>query len=171
MSFSTVCKYSWAKPFLWPKPTRFDFSSSNFNLQGHLRSTLGDSPRQIHIHYKNSSSSLHQQYQMLVSSLQCHSSSWLIVASLLAEKCRPWQCASWCQAPIHRAWNLLHLCEASLLMLHGSNANILCASHVRSINNRWFWKCFHMSFGNGPNSLHLNPFSSLSNLQNTWELS
>jgi len=39
-SLSKLCKY--AKPFCWAKSACFDFSSCNFNVQGHVLSTAGD---------------------------------------------------------------------------------------------------------------------------------
>ncbi len=38
-SFSKLCKNARPKPFCCAKPACFDFSSSNFNLQGHIPST------------------------------------------------------------------------------------------------------------------------------------
>jgi hypothetical protein len=36
-----MCKNAGPKLFWWTKPTCFDFSSSNFNLQGHLLLSIG----------------------------------------------------------------------------------------------------------------------------------
>ncbi len=40
-SLSKLCKNVGPKPFRWANPACFDFSSSNFNLQGHVLSTGG----------------------------------------------------------------------------------------------------------------------------------
>jgi hypothetical protein len=37
-----LCYYAEPKPFCWAKPARFDFSSSNCNLQDSILSTAGD---------------------------------------------------------------------------------------------------------------------------------
>jgi hypothetical protein len=37
-----LCKYAGPKPFCWAKPACFDFSSCNFNVQGHVLSAAGD---------------------------------------------------------------------------------------------------------------------------------
>jgi hypothetical protein len=39
---SNDSKFAGAKPFSGAKPTYFDFSSSNFNVEGHKLSTNGD---------------------------------------------------------------------------------------------------------------------------------
>jgi hypothetical protein len=36
-----MCKNVGPKPFCWAKPTRFDFSSSNFDFQGHILNISG----------------------------------------------------------------------------------------------------------------------------------
>jgi len=41
-SLSKLCKYAGPKPFCWAKPAWLDFSSCNFNVQGHILSTAGD---------------------------------------------------------------------------------------------------------------------------------
>jgi hypothetical protein len=40
-SLSKLCQIAGLKPFFWTKPSCFDFSSSNFNLQGHIMCTGG----------------------------------------------------------------------------------------------------------------------------------
>jgi hypothetical protein len=41
-SHSTLCNYAQPKPISWAKPAYFDFASSNFILQDHILSTIGD---------------------------------------------------------------------------------------------------------------------------------
>jgi len=45
--------YAEQKPFSWSKPACFDFSSSNFTVQGDILSTPGDALTQLHIHFQN----------------------------------------------------------------------------------------------------------------------
>jgi hypothetical protein len=40
-SLSKLCKNAGPKPFCCAKPACFDFTSSNFNLQGHILNTSG----------------------------------------------------------------------------------------------------------------------------------
>ncbi len=167
MSLSTVCKYAWAKPFSWTKPHVLTSLHPILTCRVTYWAPLGILQGTLHIHYKNSSSSLYLSVACFIPPM-----SLKLLTNCYIPACRKVQALTVCiMVSSSDSLSLLDLCEASLLMLHGSNANILCASHVRSMNNGWFWKCFHMSFGNGPNSLHLNPFSSLSSLQNTWEFS
>jgi hypothetical protein len=41
---SNVSKFAGAKPFYGAKPAYFDFSSANFNVEGHKLSTSVDAP-------------------------------------------------------------------------------------------------------------------------------
>jgi hypothetical protein len=46
-SHCALCNYAEPKLFSWSKPAYFDFCSSNFTVQGHILSTVGDALKHI----------------------------------------------------------------------------------------------------------------------------